>query len=145
MSCSPQIFLYPQDLSPFLHRISGFDAAIRETLESILGCPVSEWSYTKASLPSSHGGINLRSASIHAPAAFLAPDFHSKALVGSMLGQALGPSPHSSSTVAALSVAASRPDWQCSEDVDVPLYQHSIDEVLYEHLLSTAPPPVPVL
>ena len=62
-----------------------------------------------------------------------------------MLGQALGPSPHSSSTVvvAALSEALSRPDWQCLEDVDVPPHQHSlsaaIDETLYQHLLSTAP------
>ena len=114
---------------------------------SILGCPLSEWSWTKskASLPSSRSGINFRSASIHAPAAFLASDSRSQALVESMLGQALGPSPHSSSTVvvAALSEALSRPDWQCLEDVDVPPHQHSlsaaIDETLYQHLLSTAP------
>ena len=60
-----------------------------------------------------------------------------------MLGQAVGPSPHSSSTVAVLSAAASRPDWQCLEDIDVPLHQHSlsvtIDEALHQHLLSTAP------
>ena len=72
-----------------------------------------------------------------------ASDSRSQALVESMLGQALGPSPHSSSTVAALSEAVSRPDWQCLEDVDVPLHQHSlsaaIDETLYQH-----PPPVPV-
>ena len=58
------------------------------------------------------------------------------------LGYTLGLSPHSSPTVAALSEAASRPDWQSWEDVDVPLNQHSlsvaIDEALHQHLLSTA-------
>ena len=38
------------------------DAAIREALESILGGLLSEWSWTKASLPSSWGEINLWSA-----------------------------------------------------------------------------------
>ena len=57
-------------------------------------------------------------ASIHAPAAFLISDALSDE---SMLGQALGPSPHPISTVAALSeaVSVSRLDWQCLEDVDV--------------------------
>ena len=62
-----------------------FDVAVRETLEVILGCPLSEWSWLKASLPSSGGGINLRSASLHAPAAFLASSC-SQELVGKMLG-----------------------------------------------------------
>ena len=55
----------------------------------------------------------------------------------------MGLSLHSSFTVAALSEAISRPDWQCLEDVNVPLHQHSlsvaIDEDLYEHLLLTEP------
>ena len=129
--------------SSIINAAAGFDAAIREALESILGGPLTEWSWINASLPCSRGGINLRSASLHAPAAFLASVSHSQALVESMLGQAVGPSPHSSSTVAVLSAAASRPDGQCLEDIDVPLHQHSlsvtIDEALHQHLLSTAP------
>ena len=122
---------------------SSFDAAIREALVSILGGPLSEWSWTKASLPSSRGGINLRSASLHAPAAFLASDYRSRTLVESMVGHVLDPSPHSSSALAAFLATVSRPDWQCLEDIDVPLKQHSlsvvIDETLHQHLLSTAP------
>ena len=90
-----------------------FDVAMREALESILGGPLSEWSWLKASLPSSRGGVNLRSASLHAPAAFLAYISRFQTLVGEMLGHAPGLSPHTSSTVCALSSAASRPDWQC--------------------------------
>ena len=45
-----------------------FDKAI---LVSVLGRPLSDWSWLKACLPSSRGGLNLCSASLHAPAAFL--------------------------------------------------------------------------
>ena len=54
-----------------------FDVAMR-ALESILGGPLSEWSWLKPSLPSSLGGVNLRSASLHAPAAFLSSSSRSQ-------------------------------------------------------------------
>ena len=64
-------------------------------------------------------------------------------LVESMIRHSLSPSSHPDSAVAALSAAASRPDWQCLEDVDVPLKQHSLcitsDEALHPSLLLTAP------
>ena len=120
-----------------------FDVAMRESLESILGGPLSEWSWLKASLPSSRGGVNLRSASLHAPAAFLASVSRCQTLVGKMLGHVPDPSPHTGTTVVALSSAASRPDWKELGDIDVPLRQHSlssaIDEALHQRLLSSAP------
>ena len=84
--------------------------AVKETLEAIVGIPITEWSWLKASLPSSR--INLRSASLHAPAAYLASASCSQELVGKMLGRPSGCSPHIGSVVAALSASASRPDWQ---------------------------------
>ena len=36
-----------------------FDAVMWEALETILGGPLDEWSWMKASLPSSRGGVNL--------------------------------------------------------------------------------------
>ena len=59
-----------------------------------------------ASQPSSRGGINLQSAYLHAPAAFLASDYCSRTL---MIGHVLDPSPHYSSAFLA---TVSRPDWQ---------------------------------
>ena len=107
-----------------------------------MGIPITEWSWLKASLPSSRGGINLRSASIHAPAAYLASASYSQELVGKMLGRPAA-SPLIGSVVAALSASASRPDWQALEDINVPLCQHSlslaIDEATHQHLLSSAP------
>ena len=120
-----------------------FDVVMREALETILGGPLDKWSWLKASLPSSRGGVNLRSASLHAPSAFLASVSHSQAVVEKMLGHALILSPHTSSCVAALSTAASRPDWQTLEDIEVPLHQHSlslaIDEASHQQLLFSAP------
>ena len=49
-----------------------FDNAMRDTLSDIAGGPLPEWAWLKASLPSSLGGLTIRRASLHAPAAYLA-------------------------------------------------------------------------
>ena len=125
------------------HTAKEVDNAIRQTLETIVGGPISDWSWLKASLPSSRGGLNLRSASLHAPAAYLASRYGSQSLVEWIIGHSSDSFPHSSSTVATLATAANRPDWRCLEDIDIPLRQYhlsqAIDEALSEHLLSTAP------
>ena len=122
---------------------SDFDVAIRETLEAIVGGPISDWSWRKASLPSSLGGVNLRSASLHAPAAFVASSAQSQDLVESMLGLPSCHPPHLDVALSALSSAASQPHWQSTADIDVSLRQHSlshaIDESVHEKLLATAP------
>ena len=116
---------------------------MRDALEAILGGPMSDLSWLKASLPSSRGGLNLRSASLLAPAAFLASWSRSLQLMESILGQPLGPFSHTSSTLASLAVAAARPEWSSLDAIDVPLHQrplsHAIDEARHHHLLSTAP------
>ena len=97
-----------------------FDTAVRETLESILGGPLPEWSWLKASLPSTYGGLNLRNALLHAPAAFLGSSMRSQPLVERIFGRPADISPHTSPAVAAFATAAARPDWQCLDDIDVP-------------------------
>ena len=87
-----------------------FDVAMRESLESILGAPLCEWSWLKALLPSSRGGINLQSAFLYAPAAFLASSSRSQIMVGKIIGCNFALPPYVSSTLSALSSAASRPD-----------------------------------
>ena len=112
--------------SHICHTTVDFDSAIRESLESIVGGPLSDWSWLKASLPSSRGGLNLRSASLHAPAAFLASSSGSQPLVEQILGHSPDPPPHIRSAMSALASAAVRPDWQSLDDIDVPLRQHSL-------------------
>ncbi len=78
-----------------------FDIAIRCTLETIVGGPVSHWSWLKASLPCSREGLNLRSALRHSPAAFLASTSVTKSLVLEILASPSDPSPHITPTVCA--------------------------------------------
>ncbi len=120
-----------------------FDRAIRCTLETIVGGPVSHWSWLKASLRCSHGGLNLRSALRHSPAAFLASTSVTKSLVLQILASPPAPSPHITPTVSRLATEAARPDWKCLDDIDVPLRQkclsHVVDEACFQQLLDSAP------
>ena len=96
----------------------------------------------KASLPSSYGGLNLRSALLHAPAAFLGSSVRSKPLVEKILGHPVDISSHISPAVVALAEASARPDWQCLDDIDATLRQHAlslaIDKALHHTLLASA-------
>ena len=49
-----------------------FDTLLKETAESILGKPLHEFAWQQACLSTSEGGLGLRSAAAHAPAAFSA-------------------------------------------------------------------------
>ena len=51
--------------------LSAFDDIMRDTLADLCGSPISDWSWLKASLPVSMGGLNLCRALLHAPAAFV--------------------------------------------------------------------------
>ena len=129
--------------SHLYHFSSEFDTSMRRTLESIIGGPVSDWSCLKSILPSSRGGLNLRSASRHAPAAFLSSYAASLPLVERILGQHPGPSPHTTAAVSALANAAATPEWLSMEDIDVPVRQRhlslAIDEASHHLLQSSAP------
>ena len=94
-------------------------------------------------MPSNRGGLNLWSAVLHAPATFVGSGQRSRQLVETILGHPPGPSCHMSPAVTALSLAANRPEWIDLDSIDVPIRQHplsiSIDEAVYNHLISTAP------
>ena len=126
-----------------LHAAEELDYSMRKTLEAIIGAPLTDWSWLKASLPSSLGGLNLRSAVLHAPAAFIASNSNSQPLIRRILGLSPPPSPHLNAAVTALAEAATRPNWTSLDVIDVPLRQkslsHSIDEAIKQRLLSTAP------
>ena len=125
------------------HALEEFDNTIRESLEAILAGTIPAWSWLKASLPSSRGGLSLRSASLHAPAAFLGSMTQTESLIEKILGHPPGPSPLTQLTLAALASATARPDWTSLDEVDVPLRQNplslAIDEATEQRLLSSAP------
>ncbi|XP_064394938.1 uncharacterized protein LOC135342184 [Halichondria panicea] len=120
-----------------------FDCSIRRALESILGGPLSDWSWQKASLPCSKGGLGLRSAPLHAPAAYLDSSLRSAPLVEGLLGRPPPPSIFLDETVSAIASSSARPDWQTLNDIDIPLRQGAlsaaIDESVLKSLLASAP------
>ena len=99
------------------------------------------WDWLKASLPSSRGGLNLRRASLQAPTAYISSLSQTRDLVAGILGGVSEPPEHLPDSIAALALAAGRPEWTSLDEIDVPLRQrplsHSIDEAIFDHLATT--------
>ena len=64
-----------------------FDNAMLKAPSDLAGGPLPEWAWLKASLPSFLGGLNIRRASLHAPAAYISSLDQSKLLVARILGR----------------------------------------------------------
>ena len=88
-----------------------FYELMRASLQLIVGGPLPDWSWLKSSMPSSRGGLNLRCASHHAPAAFVVSFHQTLPMVEKILGIKPGTPGCLPSTVASLALAAGRPDW----------------------------------
>jgi hypothetical protein len=125
-----------------LSSANDFDNAVRSALGEILACPISDWSWTKASLPVNLGGMSLRSATRHAPAAFLGSVCETRGLVLQMLKKALPPS-HVTSAIRSLSDTCQRPEWMSTTDIDFPLTQknlsRAVDAQVHRELLESSP------
>ena len=66
---SPRLCTSSIHVLQVLSGFGGFDDLVREALSDLVGSPLPDWAWLKASLPSSLGGLNIRKASLHAPAA----------------------------------------------------------------------------
>ena len=120
-TCPPD-FIYPA--------LTVFDNLIREALSQLAGSTLSNWSWSKASLPSSLGGINLRQAVLHAPAAYIGSLHQSCPLVSEILG--FQPSYPTSlpSVVRALGSTLGHPEWSELSDIGLSLRQRSLSLVI---------------
>ena len=116
-TCPPD-FIYPA--------LTAFDNLIREALSQLVGSPLSNWSWSKASLPSSLGGINLRQAVLHAPAAYIGSLVQSRPLVTEILGFQPSYPTSLSSAIKALSSTLGHPEWSVLSDIEPPLCQRSL-------------------
>ena len=85
---------------------SAFDVLMRESLSDLAGGPLSDWAWHKASLPSSLGGLNIRSANLHAPAAYISSLAQSGHLMGNIMSRPPPPSKHLADVVSDLANAA---------------------------------------
>ena len=86
-----------------------FDAVMREALSDLAGGPLSDWSWMKATLPSSLGSLNVWVASLHAPAAFIGSLNKSRTLVAMILGYTPRDSSHAASSLDTLANSAGKP------------------------------------
>ena len=122
---------------------ASFDEVMREALADIAGGPLTDWSWQKATLPSSLGGLNLRLANQHAPAAYVSSVSECGSLAAMILGFPLPPPPLLSDAISSLANGAAKPEWLTLDDIDVPLHQrhlsHAIDEASFNLLLESAP------
>ena len=116
---------------------------MRESLEDITGGPLSDWAWLKANLPCSLGGLNLRSAALHAPAAYISSIVNSLDLVSQILGYTPNLPLALPSAITSLAKSARMTTWCSLEDIDVPLLQKSlsrlIDEACFNNLIESAP------
>ena len=127
-TCAPQL------IKPAL---VAFDETLRDALSDIVGGPVPEWSWLKASLPCSLGGLGLRQALLHAPAAYIGSLEQCKPLISAMLGHPPALPCYIPECVSAVAESAGRPDWLSLGDVDVPITQHALSKLLDLALFDT--------
>ena len=88
------------------------------------------------------GGLNIRQASLHAPAAFIGSFHQSEPLISEILGHPARMPQHLPNTISALAKAAARPEWLSIQCIDVSLHSHSlfraVDEASYSLLLDSS-------
>ena len=129
--------------SHIIQATAAFDDTMHDALSELVGSPLTEWAWLKASLPSSRGGLNLRRASLHAPTAYVGSRVQTSALVAEIRGGAPVPLEDLTGSITALADAADRLDWSCLEEIDVPMRQgplsHAVDEATFNRLLNSSP------
>ena len=110
--------------------IAKFDLSMYESLSNLVGGSLSDWSWLKASLPISLGGLGVRRASLFSSAAFIGSLDQSKELVSDILGYTPPISVHLAPTLEDLASASGRDDWSTLERVDIPLRQRALSRVV---------------
>ena len=119
-----------------------FDEIMRDAVSDLAGCPLSHWAWLKSSLPSSLGGLNIRHATLYAPAAFIGSIHQSESLVSDILGHPVKAPLHLPYAINALAKSVARPDWISVENIDVLLrshsLSHSIDDACFSFLVESS-------
>ena len=103
--------------------LTSFYDTIRETLSTIVGSPLEQWSWIKASLPYNLGGLGLRSAVEHAPAAYFSSLSQQAPLVSAILDRGPGTFQYLATSVHLLASAADKQHWKNATNIDIPHHQ----------------------
>ena len=76
------------DTTPYQLLLQDFDGITRDALNRVLAVPVTDLQWDQAKLPVTKGGLGLRAAEDHAPAAYATSYLSSQPLVEEILGRA---------------------------------------------------------
>ena len=118
-----------------------YDDGIREALATLVGSPLPTWSWEKAGLPTSLGGLGLRSAVKYGMAAHLGSLGEAAELVGKLL-KLEEPPPLSGSLVRAFAESVDE-SWQVAADLPGQISQGDlalmVDRHTHKQLLLSAP------
>ena len=105
--------------------------------------PLPDWSWTKASLPTSLGGLKIHRASLHSPAAYIASVFSTQLLVSEILGYHSSHYTQLSEAFHEFSFSARHPEWSSPDAIDFPIQQchlsKAIDQSTFDSVHSNAP------
>jgi len=123
--------------------LRAFDCTIRWALSEIVGSPISDWSWSKAGLSPSSGGVGLRSAALHAPTAYIGSVHQTAALVGSMVFPGTPEDTFVPEVVRDLAEVTGHPEWSTLDSITLNLSQRTlsaeVDTAQHERLLLSAP------
>ena len=121
--------------------IQNLDRALYDSVSEIVGAPLPDWAWKKATLPVPFGGLGFRLATSHA--SFISSVSKSAHLVAEILDQSPPPPPHTNDALLLLISAVYRSHWSSIEDIDVPVRQRHlsriIDQVRFESFFQEAP------
>ena len=98
-----------------------FDTLMFEFLSDLVGDPLPDWCWTKASLPISLGGLNIHRASLHSPAAYIGSVFSTQLLLSEILGYHPSHSTQLSEAFCEFSFSARHPEWSSTDSIDFPI------------------------
>ena len=137
------VFLRTSNPVPLISLYESFASLMLSSLSKCISAHISQWSWLKASLPVSMGGVDLRKAAVHSSVAYYSSLYNSASILQEVLGYSPNLSPLLDSCCPLLSKHAARPDWSSHLSIDSPISQRllstSIDKASFSSLLSQAP------
>ena len=104
-----------------------------------MGDPLLDWSWNKASLPTSLGCLNIFRALLHSPAAYIGSVFSTQLLVSEILGYHPSHYTQLSEAFHDFSFSARHPEWSSPDAIDFPIQQCHLSKAIDQSLLSNAP------
>ena len=121
-----------------------FDTLILEYLSDQVGGLLPDWSWTKVSLPTSLGVLNIYTALLHSPIAYTGSAFSTQLLVLKIKGYHFSHSTQLSEAFHEFSLSSRHPDWSSSPDAtDFPIQQchlsKAIDLSTFDSFFSNTP------